>query len=54
MRERVRDARENPKHRENRGAVPVTVELEASGFFTAARTYGGGRVRETALPGEAP
>lgn len=39
---------------ENRGAVPVTVELEASGFFTAARTYGGGRVRETALPGEAP
>ncbi len=39
---------------ENRGAEPVTVELQASGFFTAARTYGGGRVRETALTAETP
>lgn len=34
---------------ENRGAVPVTVELTATGFFSAARTYGGGRVQERAL-----
>lgn len=39
---------------ENRGAVPVTVELEASGFFEAARTYGGGRVQETPLAAETP
>ncbi|NBC23867.1 MAG: hypothetical protein GVY21_10365 [Gammaproteobacteria bacterium] len=34
---------------ENRGAVPVTVEFTATGFFSAVRTYGGGRVQERAL-----
>lgn len=31
---------------ENRSGEPVTVALQAAGFFTAARTYGGGRVLE--------
>lgn len=31
---------------ENRGAEAVTVTLDAAGFFTAARTYRGGHVRE--------
>ncbi|MEQ8857449.1 MAG: hypothetical protein RIC56_02270 [Pseudomonadales bacterium] len=34
---------------ENRGVDAVTVELEAAGFFSAARTYGGGRVSERVL-----
>lgn len=33
---------------ENRGVEAVTVTLDAAGFFSAARTYGGGRVREEA------
>lgn len=31
---------------ENRGVEAVTVEMDAAGFFSAARTYGGGRVSE--------
>ncbi len=38
---------------ENRGAEAVTVEMDAAGFFSAARTYGGGRVSERALGGSA-
>jgi len=34
---------------ENRGTAPVTVELIATGFFSAARTYGGGRVQERSM-----
>jgi hypothetical protein len=37
---------------ENRGFGPVTVSLDASGFFTAARTYRGGHVWEQPLDGE--
>jgi hypothetical protein len=32
---------------ENRGDGPVTVSVETSGYFRAARTYHGGHVRET-------
>jgi hypothetical protein len=32
---------------ENRGSRAVSVELEAAGYFSAARTYHGGHVRET-------
>lgn len=35
---------------QNRGSEPVTVELEAAGFFSAARSYGAGRVLERAIP----
>ncbi len=31
---------------ENREVEPVTVTLNAAGFFSAARTYGGGRMQE--------
>ena len=41
---------------ENRGVDPVTVTLQTAGFFSAARTYGGGRVREEEItpPAAAP
>jgi len=41
---------------ENRGQEPVSVRLQAAGFFSAARTYRGGHVWEEpkGLPAQAP